>query len=150
MTKSGKLAKRNILAKRSEMDDMFDGFRREIAAMMSAWQGLNLGNMRIPLCDLADKGDRYQIHVEVPGIDKDKIEVKATGNTVEISGKSEEKRGGYLYSERSARSFYRRIPVPEEIKPSKVSADMNNGVLTVRLPKAEEGASRQAMKVPVK
>jgi HSP20 family molecular chaperone IbpA len=82
MTKSGKLAKRNILAKRSEMDDMFDGFRREIAALMSAWPGLNLGSMWIPLCDLADRGDRYQIHVEVPGIDKDKIEVKATGNAV--------------------------------------------------------------------
>jgi HSP20 family molecular chaperone IbpA len=66
------------------------------------------------------------------------------------SGKSEEKREGYLYSERSARSFYRRIPVPKEIEPSKVSADMNNGVLTVKLPKVEEGVFRQTGKVPVK
>ncbi len=153
MTKSGKLAKREMPAA-GRLDDVFEEFRKEVAAMMNSWPGMSLfGSTRMPLCDIADRGSRYELHVEVPGIEKDKIEVKATQNAVEISGKhaekSEEKRKGYYYSERSAQSFYRMIPVPEGIDPSKVSASMNNGILTVELPKAA-GKHASSRKVPVK
>jgi HSP20 family protein len=90
---------------------------------------------------MVDKGDRYKLKVEVPGIDKEKIKVKATRDSIEISGqqseeeKSEDKRNKYIYNERSYSSFYRSIPVPEEIVSSKVSAKMNNGILHVELPK---------------
>jgi HSP20 family protein len=153
MTKSGKLARKDVPAT-GRFDDMFEEFRKEVAAMMSSWPGASLlGDTRVPLCDIADRGSRYELHVEVPGIEKDKVQVKATKNAVEISGKhaegSEEKKKGYYYSERSARSFYRMIPVPEEIDPSKVSASMNNGMLTVELPKAS-GRHVPSRKVPVK
>lgn len=151
MTKSGKLAKKESATGR--LDDMFEEFRKELAAM-NLWPGMNLsGNTRVPLCDIADRGSKYELHVEVPGITKDKMEVKATQHAVEISGsqseKSEEKRKGYYYSERTAQSFYRMIPVPEEIDPSKVSASMNNGVLAVELPKAA-GRHVSKRKVQVK
>ena len=41
-------------------------------------RSMDLIETRIPLCDILDKGDRYIISLEVPGIQKDKIEVKAT------------------------------------------------------------------------
>jgi HSP20 family protein len=149
MTKLGKLARKDMPAA-SRFDDMFEEFRKEMAAMMSSWPGMGLlGDTRVPLCDIADRGSKYELHVEVPGIDKDRVQVKATQNAVEISGrhseKSEEKKKGYYYSERSARSFYRMIPVPEEIDPSKVTASMNNGILSVELPKVagKHGTSRK-------
>lgn len=98
-----------------------------------------LVGVRAPLCDMVDKGDRYELQVETPGIEKEKIDLKATRHAIEISGeqseKTEEKDKNYVYNERSYRSFERRIPIPEEIVPSKVNAKMVDGVLTIELPK---------------
>jgi HSP20 family protein len=82
--------------------------------------------IRLPVCDMVDKGDKYELQLEVPGIDKDKVDVKATKNSLEISTqqeeKIEEKKKKYVYNERSYRSFHRRIPIPDEILPSKIDA----------------------------
>jgi HSP20 family protein len=135
--------------------DTFETFRRNIErnierAFTQPWPSAfdwrfpsmpfeALLDIRAPLCDMVDRGDRYEIQVEVPGIEKEKIDVKATQHAIEISGeqsaKSEEKAKNYVYNERSYRAFQRRIPIPEEIVPSKVNAKMVNGVLTLELPK---------------
>src|SRR5919112_1657008 len=96
---------------------------------------------RVPLCDVMDKGDRYEVTLEIPGIDKDKVDVKATRNSVTISGKqsekTKEKGKNYVYSERSYKSFHRQIPFPQEIIPSKIIAKVDNGVLEINLPKKQ-------------
>jgi HSP20 family protein len=159
MTKSGKIAKREQDKPLGYLDDVFENFRREMESALRPWQSgfkfpaLFDGETRVPLCDMADRGDRYELQIEVPGIEKDRINVKATGHSVEISAekseKKEEKKKDYIYSERSHRSFYRKIPVPEEIVPSKVDARVNNGILVVELPKRRPAKS-QATKVEVK
>lgn len=132
------------------MEDIFDDFRRDIEDFMerSWWPSSFLTlpslswrapvfheDMRMALCDVVDKGDKYELQVEVPGIEKEKIDVKATKNSIEISAekseKTEEKGRNYLYNERSYKSFHRRIATPEEIIPSKIEAKMNNGVLVI-------------------
>jgi HSP20 family protein len=132
------------------MDEIFEDFRREVEGMfhpwpfsMTGWRFPQLADIereiRLPLCDICDMGDKYELQLEIPGIDKDKLDVKATKNSVEISAeqseKEEEKLKNYLYKERSFRSFHRRVPIPEEIVPSKIEAKMNNGILQIRLPK---------------
>jgi HSP20 family protein len=103
---------------------------------------------RIPLCDVMDKGDRYEVTLEIPGIDKDKVDVKATKNSVTISGrqseKTKEKGKNYVYSERSYKSFHRQIPFPQEIVPTKITAKVNNGVLEVDLPKKQPSRANGA------
>jgi HSP20 family protein len=160
MTKSGKIAKREN-RQMGYLDDIFENFRREMETALRPWYSgfrfpslLDVEN-RVPLCDMADRGDRYELQVEVPGIDKDKINIKATANSVEISAeksaKTEEKRKDYVYSERSHRSFYRKIPVPKEIVPSKIDAKMNNGMLVVKLPKKNPAKIKEeTTKVEVK
>jgi HSP20 family protein len=85
----------------------------------------------MPLGDLADKGDKYELQLEIPGINKESIDIKATRSSVEISGeqseKTEEKRKDYVFNERSYRSFHRKVDIPVEIVPSKVEAKMENG-----------------------
>jgi HSP20 family protein len=160
MTKSGKIAKKEDKPL-AYLDDIFENFRREMESALRPWQSgfrfpsLFDGETRVPLCDMADRGDRFELQVEVPGIEKDKIDVKATGHSVEISAekseKAEEKRKDYIYTERSHRSFYRKIPVPEEIVPSKIDARMNNGILVVKLPKKNPTKSKEeATKVEIK
>src|ERR671921_270025 len=99
------------------------------------------GIRRTPLYDMVDKGDRYELEVELPGIERDKIHVKATDDSIEISAEQleeervEERKKKYVYNERSYRSFYRTIPIPEQILSSEVTAKMNNGILRISLPK---------------
>jgi HSP20 family protein len=169
MTKSGKIVKREENRQIRHLDDVFENFRREIENTIRPWSMrfgfpslfdpgfpslLDREGVRLPLCDMVDKGNRYELHLEIPGIDKEKLNVKATSNSVEVSAekseRSEEKRKGYIYSERSQSSFYRMIPVPEEIVPSKVNAKFNNGILTVDLPKKNLSKAKQATRIDVK
>ena len=143
------------------MDDIFDSFRTDIENTMMPWSsssGSSLWDwgfpslsttedeqdqmvLRRPIFDMVDKEDRYELKVEVPGIEKEKVKVKATEDSLEISGEqskeeeSKDKGKRFVYHERSYNSFYRCIPIPEEIISSKVRAKMSNGVLHIDLPK---------------
>jgi HSP20 family protein len=144
------------------MDDIFEDFRSNIESILNPWSSssylwhspskLEIGGeeeaeekdeeiRRTPLYDMVDKGERYELEVELPGIERDKIHVKATDDSIEISAEQleeervEERKKKYLYNERSYRSFYRTIPIPEQILSSEVTAKMNNGILRIDLPK---------------
>jgi len=145
------------------LNNIFDSFRRDIEDVMNPWSSMldwrfprEFGMLRqyrteedegilsrTPLVDMVYKGDRYHLRLEVPGIDKDKIQLNATEDSIEVSGEqSEEERGedkgrNYVYNERSYNSFYRSIPIPDEVVPSKISAKMQNGILQVDVPKKE-------------
>ena len=165
-SKSGRIGsdkERAIESQRSlqtrRMDSIFDTFRRDIEDMMMPWSSSSSLwdwrfpslqttediqdqiTVRMPIFDMVDKEDRYELKVEVPGIEKEKVKVKATEDSLEISGEqskeeeSEDKRKRFIYNERSYNSFYRKIPIPEEIVSSKVRAKMSNGVLHIELPK---------------
>jgi HSP20 family protein len=129
-------------------DDIFEGFRRDLeeAFYFPKWsffggpkELVSDLETRVPLCDMEDLGDKYEVTVESPGIPKDKITLKAGTDYIDISGeqekKTEEKRKNYLYNERSYSSLRRRISTPEEIVPSKIDAKMENGVLRIQVPK---------------
>ncbi len=69
------------------------------------------------------------------------VVLKSGGLTIKgekKSGSEEKKQNGYIYSERTYGSFYRQIPLPEEIDPDSVEAKSKNGVLTITLPKTEK------------
>jgi HSP20 family protein len=146
-------------------ENFFDSFQRQMESMMKRpwsfptnWElpsFFEARDMRMALYELVDKGDKFELQVEVPGLEREKIDVKATKHSVEISGKhsekSEEKGKRYVYSERMYRSFYRHVMLPEEIVPSRVGAKLENGILKVELPKRTptKGES-DATKVDVK
>jgi HSP20 family protein len=142
------------------LNDVFDNFRREIEGATNPWSSMldrrfprEIGLLRpyameeegtlsrTPLVDMVDIGDRYSLRLEVPGIYKDNIQLHATEDAIEISGEqsedesNEDKGHNYIYNERSYKSFYRSIPIPEEILPSKITARMNNGILQIEIPK---------------
>lgn len=170
MKKSGKA---NIRKKdeplTKKVDSVFESIRHNIEEMEKAFAKpwppsfemrfptlpfASLPEVRAPLVDLVDRGDKYELSLEVPGIDKEKIDIKATKNSIEVSGeqseKREEKDKNYLYNERSYKSFYRKIPVVEEIVPSKINARVLNGILRVSMPKKEPSTSEEQTKVEVK
>ena len=134
------------------IDNIFDNFRNNIESIMdplSSWgyfpsysrlQMEQGEDVRTPTYDMVDDGDRYKLVVELPGIDKDNIRVKAMDDSVEISAEQsqeeDERKKNFVYNQRSYSSFYCRIPVPEEILSSEVTAKADNkGILRVQLPK---------------
>jgi HSP20 family protein len=141
--------RREVMVRRP-FDEVFDNFRQDIEdAFFTPFTnplktfGISRSNdlieTRIPLCDIVDKGDKYTISLEVPGIQKDKIEVKATEEYITVSGieekKIEEEDENYVLKERAYRSFSRKIPFPENIIPAKVDATVENGILKIEVPK---------------
>lgn len=91
--------------------------------------------------DLYDKDDTFVIQASLPGLKAEEVKIDATANGVTISGEytrdEEIKKESYLRRERRFGKFYRAFMLPVEIDAMKVDASFENGVLTVKLPKAE-------------
>jgi len=100
--------------------------------------------------DVADKGENYELTVDLPGISKEQVDIRVTGDLVQIraerSADSQKKGEGYLRLERSWAGFERSVELPEAVRAEAVSASLANGVLTVAVPKAHPVVER---KVPV-
>jgi len=105
-----------------------------------------------PALDLQDKGDQYEVRLDLPGVKKEEISIKFSGNTLIISGKTDqkiEKKGkGFITTERRTGSFLRSLTFPEPVKEDKIKAKYENGVLIISAPK--EKAQKTVKKIPVK
>ena len=93
--------------------------------------------------DLADEGDEFVVTADVPGYDTDDLEIRLSGTTLSVRGERERKAersddtAQYIRREREVQSFSRQLQLPEPIDEDDVSATVNNGILTIRLPKRE-------------
>lgn len=96
-----------------------------------------------PEIDLEESDQEVVIRCDLPGIEKDKIELTLKNDVVVIRGVREviqenktDEGGAKIYrSERSLGSFYRAIPLPTRVDAQNAKATYENGVLTIRLPK---------------
>jgi HSP20 family protein len=95
----------------------------------------------------------YQVTAELPGLDEKDVKVELHGATLVLEGEKkeehEEKKSGYVWSERRYGSFRRDIPLPEEVDREKIKAAFKKGVLTVTLPKTP-AARKTRRKIDVK
>lgn len=92
-----------------------------------------------PRMDVSENEKEVIATAEVPGIDKNNIEINIQDNILEIKGqttKQEEKnQQNYYMLERYYGAFSRRIVLPAEVDADKATATFENGVLTIRMPK---------------
>lgn len=91
--------------------------------------------------DLAEQDDRYVVTADLPGYDKDNIDVQLADETVQIRAEREEESErtdeNYIRRERAQQSVSRSVTLPESVSEDDVSATYHNGVLTITLPKAD-------------
>ena len=97
--------------------------------------------------DVKETEDAYVLSGDLPGIDKDKLELSLDGDVLTVSGSrdAEEKQEGesyYIY-ERKFGSFKRSFRLPEHADATSISADLKDGVLTVSIPKVPETKPRK-------
>jgi HSP20 family protein len=113
--------------------DWEKGFYRE----MESW---------MPRVDVSETEKEYQIEADVPGVKPEDIKVEISGDTLILSGKSEEEKEekGKTWHriERRSGSFYREFELPKGADTDQVEATAKNGTLTVRLMKKPEAQSK--------
>ena len=93
--------------------------------------------------DVEDAGDEFVVTADLPGYDREDIDVQLAGERLTLSADHTETReageGRYVRRERRQQSVSRSVRLPEPVDESGTDATYTNGVLTVTLPKAEVG-----------
>lgn len=146
-----------LMTLRDEVDRLFDTFFPTAFGRsmfdLDPWRDRtfrSLGDIS-PRMDVTEYADRYDISVEVPGMDEKDVAVKIQGGMLTISGekKSEraEENGPMHLTERSFGSFSRAVRLPEDAEPAAIKADYAKGVLTVSVPKRPEGKDEKKIEV---
>jgi HSP20 family protein len=104
-------------------------------------------NVFMPRFDVKEAGDSYVFKADLPGVKPQDVDISVTGNRLTISGKRdvEERQEGenYYALERSHGTFSRSFTLPTGTDSENVKADLNNGVLTLTLPKKPEHQARK-------
>ena len=112
-----------------------------------------LGSQWAPAIDIFDSKDNLVVKADLPGLNKDDINVSIQENILTISGEKKQelnvKEDDYLRTERFYGSFHRAITLPIEVDRTKVQASFKDGVLELILSKKEE-AKPQQIKIDVK
>ncbi len=106
-----------------------------------------------PNVDIYEKGDDLVFECEAPGVDRDDIEVRVENNRLVIKGeRHEEKEAGdeerdYYRVERLYGTFQRMFALPEGVKAEDISAEYNDGVLRVTLPKGARQSQQKTIEI---
>jgi len=130
---------------RKDMDRLFEDFFAPVARRRR-WLKPEAGVV-IPNIELYDKKNEIVLKAELPGVNKEDIDLTITKDSLTLKGevkKEEEiKEEDYYACERSYGSFTRAISLPVEVDSEKAKASFKNGVLEIVLPKKEEAKLKE-------
>ncbi|ELZ03633.1 MULTISPECIES: Hsp20/alpha crystallin family protein [Natrialba] len=139
------------------IDELLDRLNRQLETAARSWESgmedrsrfdLSMGSSATSL-DMTDEGDAFVVTVDVPGYETDDLDIRLSGKTLSIQGErkratedeesDEGDEGGdvYIRREREVQSFSRQVSVPEPVDAENADATVNNGILTVELPKRD-------------
>ena len=128
----------------------FDQLRREMLRLLDTATGdgaAEPGGGVFPPMNITQDDDNFYVRTEIPGIKPAEISISALRNRVSISGKREipreHDRVSYHRKERPEGTFNRAVTLPSEVDAERVDARYTDGILTLRLPKAEQAKPRQ-------
>ena len=99
----------------------------------------------IPLADVEETEDAYVVEMELPGVDKKDINVELSGRRVTVTGerKEKERKGTVRRRTRMVGRFRYEILLPGSVDDQSVDAQLNDGVLTIRIPMATAERPKQ-------
>ena len=109
------------------------------------------GSTFLPAVDLAETGKGYEVHLSVPGMNKEDFKLEVQENRLSISGErkwsQENTEKNFHKVETHYGNFSRTFLIPENASASGIEASYNNGILKVFIPKDEQKALRTTIKV---
>lgn len=129
-----------------EMSHLFEDFFEDFGMGFERGSLLRRGERlfeETPSLEVSETDDEFCVKAELPGMDEKDIEVSLDGRELTVHGEKkrehEEKKRDYVVSEVSYGEFRRSIQLPEGVDRDKVKAVFKKGVLTLTLPKTEQG-----------
>ena len=142
-------ARARVLRPHEDIERLFDDFfprgwlrpfRFERLLPELGWEGA------IHKLDVVDRDDEILVRAEVPGVNKEDLEVAVTGNLFTIKGKTKreekEEKGDYYRCEVSQGAFSRTVTLPADVNEAAAKAQLKDGILEITLPKAEKSKKR--------
>ncbi len=101
----------------------------------------------LPAMDLVETDEHFVLKADLPGVLESDVNIEVEGNVLTISGERktehEDKQEGYYRIERATGAFRRMLTLPEGVDADAVTANFDNGVLEVRIPKPVEEKPRR-------
>ena len=124
-----------------ELDQLYE-------RMNHLWEtgvGTDLADRWVPLADIEETDDAYVIEVDLPGVKQDDVDIQINGRELTVSGdiKEKERKGILRRRTRKVGEFHYAVTLPGEIDEDNISANLDDGVLTIRVPKTQQGRSRR-------
>lgn len=128
-----------------------DEINRVFSTLSSAEDSSGATSAWIPPVDIAEYADRFELAVDLPGVDPDKVEVTLEDGVLSLSGErvppARRANGGQeetrTRTERRYGRFYRRFVLPETVDAERVQATGRNGVLEITIPKQPKALPRR-------
>ncbi|MCW2978229.1 MAG: heat-shock protein Hsp20 [Actinomycetia bacterium] len=98
-----------------------------------------------PPVDIEEQDDAYLVEAEVPGVKRDDVNIELVGNELLITGEIKERERVGIIRRRTRRrgQFAYRVVLPEQVDAEEIDAKLDDGVLTVRVPKSQRARRRQ-------
>ncbi|MBI3775284.1 MAG: Hsp20/alpha crystallin family protein [Gammaproteobacteria bacterium] len=139
----------------TEIERIFEGFFPRGRSRPSRWDLLNWPGTaelaaKSPRVDVIERDAEVLVRAELPGVEKDKLDISLTDDTVTIKAttghEEKEEKGDYYRCEISRGEFVRTLTLPAAVNTDKAKASFKNGILELTLPKMEQ-AKRRNIKV---
>ncbi len=153
--KAGEIQKKGEIAPFEDFDRMMQKFQREFDdfwamppwRMRRAFRMMPWRTMAIPSVDVEDQGKDYRVAADLPGYNKEDVNIEVTDDSLVIEAKKsqaqEDKQKNYVRKERMAQTFYRRVELPEKVVSDDAKASLKDGILEIILPKKEPTAKKK-------
>lgn len=135
--------------------DPFDEMRQMQNQINDMFKEMSLGDkwseggVLAPLVDVKDEGDSISVTTDLPGVDKENVDIDVSDNMLTISAKCGKESGnsdeGYTRRERTYSMFSRTLTLPERVTTDGAKARLENGVLNVTLPKLQIEEKKKIM-----
>ncbi len=131
----------NFNALQREVNRLFEGAAAQSSnteSGLTAWA---------PAVDIYENGNEFVVKADIPEIDKEDLDIRVENNLLTLRGERKFEKNiseeNYLRVERAYGSFSRRFTLPNTVNTEGISAQYENGVLALHLPKREEAKPKQ-------
>ncbi|WP_405231471.1 Hsp20/alpha crystallin family protein [Lentisalinibacter salinarum] len=118
-----------------------EGFMEPHAWRRPLWSEFETALEGFPRVDVVDKGETLRVRAELPGVEKDDLEITINGDRLTIEAKreykEEEKEEAYFRNEMAYGRIARTIYLPVDVEGDKAKADLKKGILEITLPKVK-------------
>ena len=135
----------NLLDPSREFEDIYDRMGQLLGSAFGDMPFAQLAQAPwSPFADVSETDDAYVVRAELPGVNKDQINVELQDRELVINGEVKDEGNGHKRrgSRRTGRFEYRTF-LPGDINADQVKAELHDGILTVTVPKSEAAKPRR-------